>query len=168
MVPRPKYSQPSFSSLKTFFFFFFGFSVSLNLKVETWKLCTNISQSKTLDPTSNLLIFLEVIGDAGLVFFFFFFLKSSFVAKLENRWETVWPFWFPSFLVEPQFYRFFRFFLSYFRFFIITKPICILVHSQTGWTGQSDPVFKTMIYIWVVCYYHNVLYKLNISLTMYL
>ena len=119
---RVWYQDPSIHSLlflptKIFFFFFFGFSVSLNLKVETWKLCTNISQSKTLDPTSNLLIFLEVIGDAGLVFFFyFFFFKSSFVAKLENRWETVWPFWFPSFLVEPQFYRFFRFFFHIFGF----------------------------------------------------
>ena len=146
---RVRYQDPSIHSLlflPSKLHFFFGFSVSFNLKVETWKLCTNISQSKILDPTSNLLIFLEVVSDAGLVifFFFFFFFKSSFVAKLENRWETFWLFRFPGFLVELRFYRFFRFF-SYFRFFIITEPICIPIHDRTGWTGRSDPVFKTMV-----------------------
>ena len=167
MVPRPKYSQPSFSSLKTSFFFLF-LCIS---QLESWNLKALHKYLSVKDIRSDFQFAHFSWGDWWCwlgIFFFFFFLKSSFVAKLENRWETVWPFWFPSFLVEPQFYRFFRLFLSYFRFFIITKPICILVHSQTGWTGQSDPVFKTMIYIWVVCYYHNVLYKLNISLTMYL
>ena len=105
-------------------------------QLETWKLYTNISQSKTLDQSSNLLIFLEVVGNAGLVFFFKQF--CYFVANLENRWKTVWSFEFLGFLVELRFSRFFQ-------FFMITELVYISIHGQTGWTVWFGSVLKPCI-----------------------
>ena len=57
-----------------------------------------------------------------------------------TRPKSVQPLRFAIFTVKPPVFGFCLFFLN-FRFFWSTEPNKVLV---PGWTGRSDPVFKTM------------------------
>ena len=129
-VPTPKYSQPSFSSLKFYLFILFLFFLSIS-QLESWNLKALHKYLSVKDIRSDFQFAHFSWGGRQCWLGIYLFFLKQFVAKLENRWEMVWPFQFPGFLVESRFYRFFRFF-SYFWFFMITKPVCIPVHGRTG------------------------------------
>lgn len=58
--------------------------------------------------------------------------------------KPVQPFRFSVFPVEPTVTGYFRFFFHFLFLWIIGPDWCP-VSGWTGWTGRSDPVFKTML-----------------------